>query len=70
MNLDFNEEEKKFRESIRQWMVENVPEDVRSCTARGAMPDKSMQQRWERLLGSKGWLTTTWPEQYLSLIHI
>ena len=70
MNLDFSNDEKEFRKSIRQWMKENVPDDIRRCTARGAMPDKNMQQRWERLLGSQGWLTSTWPEQFLSLIHI
>ena len=44
-------------------MKENVPDDIRRCTARGAMPDKNMQQRWERLLGSQGWLTLL-PEQF------
>ena len=64
MNLDFSNDEKEFRKTIRQWMKENVPDDIRRCTARGAMPDKNMQQRWERLLGSQGWLTSTWPEQF------
>ena len=64
MNLEFSDEELAFRETIRQWMKANVPDDLRRCTARGAMPDKEMQQRWERLLGEQGWLTVTWPEQY------
>lgn len=64
MNLDFNEDELAFQKTIRQWMKDNVPEDIRRCTARGAMPDKAMQQRWERLLAEQGWLTVTWPEEY------
>ncbi|MBQ0755076.1 MAG: acyl-CoA dehydrogenase family protein [Gammaproteobacteria bacterium] len=64
MNLEFSQEEIKFRQEIRQWMKENVPEELRQCTARGAMPDKAMQQHWEGLLAKQGWLTVTWPEQY------
>lgn len=64
MNLNFSEEELAFRDSIRQWMQANLPDDLRRVTARGEMPGKEMQQRWERLLGEQGWLTVTWPEQY------
>ena len=64
MNLEFSDEELAFRETIRQWMTTNVPDDLRRCTASGEMPGKEMQQRWERLLGEQGWLTVTWPEQY------
>ena len=32
MNLDFSNDEKEFRKSIRQWMKENVPDDIRRCT--------------------------------------
>lgn len=64
MNLEFSKEELAFRDTIRKWMHENVPDDLRRCTARGAMPDKAMQQRWEILLGSQGWLALTWPRQH------
>ena len=64
MNLEFSDEELAFRETIRQWMTTNVPDDLRRCTASGEMPGKEMQQRWERLLGEQGWLAVTWPEQY------
>ena len=30
MNLDFSNDEKEFRKSIRQWMKENVPDDILS----------------------------------------
>lgn len=42
MNLEFSQEELAFRREIRQWMKENVPDELRQCTARGAMPDKAM----------------------------
>lgn len=64
MNLEFSGEELAFRETIRNWMKENVPDDIRHCMSSGGMPSKEMQQRWERLLGEQGWLTVTWPEQY------
>jgi len=64
MNLEFSQEELVFQQEIRQWMTANVPEDIRCCIAAGAMPNKEMQQRWERLLGRQGWLVSTWPKQY------
>lgn len=64
MNLEFSQEELAFQQEIRQWMAANVPEDIRRCIAAGAMPNKEMQQKWERLLGKQGWLVSTWPKQY------
>lgn len=64
MNLEFSQEELAFQQEIRQWMTTSVPEDIRLCIAAGAMPNKEMQQKWERLLGKKGWLVSTWPKQY------
>lgn len=64
MNLEFSQEEMAFQQEIRQWMAANVPEDIRRCIAAGAMPNKEMQQKWERLLGKQGWLVSTWPKQY------
>lgn len=64
MNLDFTEAERAFQQDVRQWMAANIPPEVTERTARGEMLDKALQQRWEKKLGSKGWLAVTWPDAY------
>jgi alkylation response protein AidB-like acyl-CoA dehydrogenase len=64
VNLEFTDEEIAFRNMVRAWMDENVSDDLRGVTARGDMASKEQQQRWEKVLGKKGWLAPTWPEQY------
>lgn len=64
MDLDFSEAEKKFQQEVRAWLSSNVPADVIEKTQNGEMLDKALQQKWEQLLGSKGWLATTWPEKF------
>lgn len=64
MNLEFTQEELDFQKSIRAWMQENVPEELKRVSALGDMPTKSQQQQWERRLGKQGWLALTWPKQY------
>ena len=64
MNLEFTQEELEFQQSIRDWMQANVPDDIKRCSAVGEMTGKELQQKWERLLGERGWLALTWPKQY------
>ena len=64
MNLEFNEAEKSFQQDVRAWLSDNVPTDVIEKTQNGEMLDKVLQQKWERRLGTKGWLATTWPKKF------
>lgn len=64
MNLEFSDTEKEFQKDVRSWLSDNVPADIQEKTQNGEMLDKTLQQKWEQILGSKGWLATTWPKQY------
>lgn len=64
MNLEFNKAEKSFQQDVRAWLSDNVPADVIEKTQNGEMLDKVLQQKWERRLGTKGWLATTWPKKF------
>lgn len=64
MNLDFTPDERAFQATIREWMRNNVPDDLRKTCERGDMPTREQQQYWERRLASQGWLALTWPAQY------
>jgi len=64
MNLEFNDAEKAFQQDVRAWLSENVPADVLEKTRNGEMLNKTLQQKWEGILGAKGWLATTWPKEH------
>ena len=64
MDLNFTAEEHAFRAEIRQWVAENLPQDI-SAKVHGALRlNKDDLQRWARLLGKKGWHGWAWPKQF------
>jgi hypothetical protein len=64
MNLQFTEEERAFRDEVRDWISANLPEDIAHKTAEGLQLTKDDIVRWQKILGEKGWLAPAWPEKY------
>ena len=64
MNLAFTPEEQKFREQIRAWVRENLPQDISHKVHNALRLSRDDMQRWARILGSKGWLGYGWPKQF------
>jgi alkylation response protein AidB-like acyl-CoA dehydrogenase len=63
MDLTFTEEEEIFRQEVRAWIQEAMPEDLRE-KARGAggfTPEDS--KIWHRILHAKGWIAPHWPKE-------
>ena len=63
MDLTFTEEEEAFRQEVRAWIPEAMPEDIRE-KARGAggfTPEDSAT--WHRILHAKGWAAPHWPKE-------
>ncbi len=63
MDLTFTEEEETFRQEVRAWIQEAMPEDMRE-KARGAggfTPEDS--KIWHRILHAKGWIAPHWPKE-------
>ncbi|MBW1762628.1 MAG: acyl-CoA dehydrogenase family protein [Deltaproteobacteria bacterium] len=63
MNLTFTEEEDAFRQEVRAWMQEAMPEELRRAAqgAGGLNFEESVE--WHKLLYAKGWIAPHWPKE-------
>jgi len=64
MDLAFTPEEQKFREDIRAWVRDNLPQDISHKVHNSLHLTRDDMQRWAKILGSKGWLGYGWPKQF------
>ena len=64
MDLSFSPEEDAFRAEVRQFLAEELPEDIARRTREGRELEKSDMNRWHAILNARGWLAVTWPEEY------
>jgi len=64
MDLAFTPEEQKFREEIRAWVRENLPQDIAHKVHNSLHLTREDMQRWARILGKKGWLGYGWPREF------
>ncbi|MBK9364143.1 MAG: acyl-CoA dehydrogenase family protein [Rubrivivax sp.] len=64
MDLNFTAEELAFRAEIRQWVAENLPQDISHKVHNALRLSRDDMQRWARILGKKGWLGWGWPEAF------
>ncbi|WP_201832568.1 pimeloyl-CoA dehydrogenase large subunit [Microvirga zambiensis] len=64
MDLRFTDEEVAFREEVRAFLRENLPDDMRKVVADGRLPSKEQLRSWTRVLKAKGWAVPHWPAAY------
>jgi alkylation response protein AidB-like acyl-CoA dehydrogenase len=64
MDLAFTPEEQKFREEIRAWVRENLPQDIAHKVHNALHLTRDDMQRWAKILGKKGWLGYGWPKEF------
>jgi alkylation response protein AidB-like acyl-CoA dehydrogenase len=64
MDLNYSTEEAAFRDEVRGWLKDNLPEDLRRKTAAGDHLDKDDLLRWHKILAKKGWVAPAWPEEW------
>jgi alkylation response protein AidB-like acyl-CoA dehydrogenase len=64
MDLAFTPEELKFREEVRAWVRENLPQDISQKVHNALRLSRDDMQRWAKILGRKGWLGYGWPKQF------
>ena len=64
MDLSFSKEELAFRDEVRAFFKENVPESTRQKMVEGRHINKEDQVGWQRILNAKGWAVTHWPVEY------
>jgi alkylation response protein AidB-like acyl-CoA dehydrogenase len=64
MDLAFTPEEQKFREDIRAWVRQNLPQEIAHKVHNALHLTREDMQRWARILGKKGWLGYGWPKEF------
>ncbi|RNF34284.1 acyl-CoA dehydrogenase family protein [Paracoccus methylarcula] len=64
MDLDFTPEERAFRDEVRAFLKDNLPEELAEKVAAGKELTKEDLLRWQAILHARGWLAATWPEEY------
>ena len=61
MDLNFTDEEKAFREEVRAFLAEALPDDLRRKMIERRHLGKEDIVRWQRILNARGWATPNWP---------
>ena len=64
MELAFGDEDLAFREEVRAFIRDNLPNDIAESVSRGRALTKQDIQRWQRILYDQGWAAPAWPEEF------
>ncbi len=64
MDLRFTAEEQAFRDEVRAFLREHLPEDIRAKVLAHQRVEKDDYVRWHRILNAKGWGAPKWPKEY------
>ena len=64
MDLNYSPEETAFRDEVRGWLRDNLPDDLRDKVANYAHLSKDDLLRWHRILAKKGWIAPAWPREW------
>ena len=64
MDLRFTPEENAFRDEVRAFFKENLPDGIRKKAAEGIRYVKDDIVTWQRILNKKGWAVPHWPKEY------
>jgi alkylation response protein AidB-like acyl-CoA dehydrogenase len=65
MDMDFSPQDLAFREEVRAFLKENLPERLREGTQRtpGVFVEPDIGMEWHRILYRKGWVAPHWPKE-------
>ncbi|WP_018989591.1 acyl-CoA dehydrogenase family protein [Aromatoleum toluclasticum] len=64
MKLQFSEQEEGFRQEVRAFVRERLPEDVRRKVERGLRLERHDYVAWYAKLYERGWITPSWPVEH------
>ena len=65
MDMDFSPEDLAFRDEVRTFLAENLPDRVRVGARRtaGVFVEPDIGLEWHRILNRKGWVAYHWPKE-------
>ena len=64
MDLSFSPEEIAFRDEVRAFLAENLPQDLRAKVRGTGSLTKADMDRWHAILQNRGWLAQNWPKDF------
>ena len=64
MELRWTEEERAFRQEVRDFINRELPKETRDRMIRGKSPTKEQVVEWQRKLNRQGWAAPEWPKEY------
>ncbi|MEC9344032.1 MAG: acyl-CoA dehydrogenase family protein [Pseudomonadota bacterium] len=64
MNLDYTEEEKAFRQEVRDFLRDNLPARLADKVRLGKRLTKEDMEGWHAALNARGWLAPNWPAEW------
>ena len=65
MDMDFSPEDLAFRDEVRTFLADHLPERLRVGARRtpGVFVEPDIGLEWQRILHEKGWLAYHWPKE-------
>ncbi|OFZ87729.1 MAG: pimeloyl-CoA dehydrogenase large subunit [Betaproteobacteria bacterium RBG_16_64_18] len=64
MDLNYSAEELCFRDEVRAFVRDNLPQDIARKVLDHRRLHKDDMVRWQDILAAKGWLVGPWPREY------
>ena len=57
-------EDRAFREEVRSFFRDNLPEEIRRTMMTGLPIGRELADQWHKVLLAKGWAAPTWPKEH------
>ena len=64
MDLNFTEQDERFRDEVRAFLRDDYPPQVRARQEAGEALTKDEQVAWQQALHKRGWAGVNWPQEY------
>ena len=64
MQLDFTDEERRFRDEVREFIATHYPAEVRERQQQGLELRKQDYLAWHQAVARRGWSVPAWPVEY------
>ena len=66
MDLSLSREELAFRDEVRSFIADNLPQDLRRAQALtpSVFPEPEVSTAWQKILHRKGWAAPAWPVEH------
>jgi len=64
MDFSLTEDQVAFRDTVRTFLKDNLPDDIRDVTRGKGHLSKEQYKRWHGILAKQGWSTPLWPVKF------